>query len=394
MDIGPSQLRTKTQRCSKVSNAVSSFGTLVFLLGLLVLWRKEIFVFTWDRTGKMVMLLGSTLVFIPFQLARSLLSEYNPDESETKLKMTILNTAVDSDTKCLIKTLSESNIDIDSTAYNSKEAFDEGETDFKTTVSQKDYDEFTKVDTGLYFVLDFDGDIEASQVTFLHDAIDFIVTTNRTLKVNGVILRLMSLGGEVCAYGLASSELERLRQDGIHLTTCVDKHAQSGGYMMACVGNHVMAAPIAEVGSIGVVSGVHNYFDLLTKFGIKYIQTTAGKYKRTVGQFTEVTEDAMRADENSVMDCYEVFRNHILKFRPNVDIDRVSTGESWHAQICMERGLGLIDSVGTSGHLIQEMIASSKTMIQLEPKETSQKSFLGKIIGKITRHVFTKIVNH
>ena len=57
-------------------------------------------------------------------------------------------------------------------------------------------------------------------------------------------MRLESGGGLVHSYGLAASQLARIRQAGIPLTVCIDKVAASGGYMMACIGEKIVSAPL------------------------------------------------------------------------------------------------------------------------------------------------------
>lgn len=78
-----------------------------------------------------------------------------------------------------------------------------------------------------------------------------------------VLVRLESPGGMVHGYGLAASQLLRLKQHGIKLTVAVDKVAASGGYMMACVADTIVAAPFAILGSVGVVAQIPNIHRLL-----------------------------------------------------------------------------------------------------------------------------------
>ena len=105
-----------------------------------------------------------------------------------------------------------------------------------------------------------------------------------------VVLRLESGGGMVHSYGLASSQLARIRQAGIPLTVCVDKVAASGGYMMACIGDKILSAPFAILGSIGVVAQLPNVHRLLKKHEIDFEVLTAGEYKRTLTVFGENTD--------------------------------------------------------------------------------------------------------
>ena len=81
------------------------------------------------------------------------------------------------------------------------------------------------------FVVDFDGSMDARETASLREEITAILSV-ATVQ-DEVLLRLESGGGVVHGYGLAASQLDRLRQHGIKLTVAVDKVAASGGYMMA-----------------------------------------------------------------------------------------------------------------------------------------------------------------
>src|SRR5699024_4687864 len=129
------------------------------------------------------------------------------------------------------------------------------------------------------FVLNFDGDVRATGVRDLREEISAVLQVAR--KEDEVLLRLESPGGVVNGYGLAASQLTRVRQHGIKLTIAVDKVAASGGYMMACVGDRIVAAPFAIVGSIGVVGQVPNFNRWLKERDVDFEMHTAGNYKRT-----------------------------------------------------------------------------------------------------------------
>lgn len=111
------------------------------------------------------------------------------------------------------------------------------------------------------FVLDFDGDIKASATESLRHEITALLSL--ATPKDEVVLRLESGGGMVHSYGLASSQLARIRQAGVPLTVCIDKVAASGGYMMACIGEKIISAPFAILGSIGVVAQLPNVNRLL-----------------------------------------------------------------------------------------------------------------------------------
>lgn len=194
------------------------------------------------------------------------------------------------------------------------------------------------------FVLDFDGDTKASGVENLANEITAILTFAR--KEDEVVLRLESPGGQVHSYGLASSQLERIRQKEIPLTICVDMVAASGGYMMACVANKIVAAPFAVLGSIGVVAELPNFNRALKKFDVDYDVYTAGQFKRTVTILGENTEAGKQKFIEEIEDTHTLFKNMVKRNRPSLDIDKIATGEHWYGNQCIDNGL--IDVLQTS----------------------------------------------
>ena len=194
------------------------------------------------------------------------------------------------------------------------------------------------------FVLDFHGDLHASQVKQLREEITAVLTT--AAPDDEVVVRLESPGGLVHGYGLAASQLARIRDQGIPLTVVVDKVAASGGYLMAVVANQILAAPFAIVGSIGVVAQVPNVYRLLKRHDVDVEVLTAGKYKRTLTVFGENTEAARQKFVEELEEVHGLFQSFVSAYRSQVDLDRVATGESWHGQHAVD--LNLIDGLATS----------------------------------------------
>lgn len=203
------------------------------------------------------------------------------------------------------------------------------------------------------FVLDFKGDVQASAVAQLREEITLILSTAVADK-DKVILRLESPGGLVHGYGLAAAQLQRLRDAGIHLTICVDKVAASGGYMMACLANHIISAPFAVLGSIGVVAQVPNFNRLLKEHHIDFEQFTAGEYKRTVTMFGENSDEAKAKFKEELQQTHQLFKHFVEKYRPQLDIAQVSTGEHWYGQDALD--LKLVDELATSDDYILNLI--------------------------------------
>ena len=202
------------------------------------------------------------------------------------------------------------------------------------------------------YVLDFKGDISASETTALREEISAII--NVAKADDEVLLRLESPGGVVHGYGLAASQLARLKQKGIKSTVAVDKVAASGGYMMACVADRIVSAPFAIIGSIGVVAQIPNIHRLLKKHDVDVDVMTAGEFKRTVTVLGENTEKGKQKFQAELEETHQLFKQFVSQNRPCIDIDKIATGEHWFGQQAID--LKLVDEISTSDDLILEKI--------------------------------------
>lgn len=200
------------------------------------------------------------------------------------------------------------------------------------------------------FVVDFIGDIKASAVENLRQEISAILTI--ATPNDEVVIRLESPGGMVHGYGLAASQLARIRQANIPLTICVDKVAASGGYMMACIGNRIYAAPFAILGSIGVVAQIPNAHKLLKKHDIDYEVMTAGEYKRTMTVFGENTTKGREKFQEDLEITHKLFKEFVATNRPHLNIDEIATGETWLGTAALDKQL--IDSIVTSDQYLMD----------------------------------------
>lgn len=205
------------------------------------------------------------------------------------------------------------------------------------------------------FVLDFHGDIKASEVDNLREEITTVLTLAKS--TDEVVVKVESGGGMVHSYGLASSQLARVTAKSIPLTVCVDKVAASGGYMMACVANKIVAAPFAILGSIGVVAQLPNFHKLLKKNDIDYEMFTAGEYKRTVTMFGENTDKGRTKFVEELEDTHVLFKQFVNEHRPQVDIAKVATGEVWFG--LRAKDVNLIDELQTSDEYLFNQIENA-----------------------------------
>lgn len=194
------------------------------------------------------------------------------------------------------------------------------------------------------YVVDFDGDLMATQTMGLREEITAIVSVAK--PEDEVVVRLDSGGGGVPHYGLAAAQLDRLKASKLKVTVCIDYVAASGGYMMACVADTVVAAPFSAIGSIGVVAQVPNVRRFLQRQSIDVEEMTAGEFKRTVSLFGEVTEKGKAKLQEQLEETHQLFKAFVKEHRPSLDIDKVATGEYWLGT--KAKALGLVDQVMTS----------------------------------------------
>jgi serine protease SohB len=217
------------------------------------------------------------------------------------------------------------------------------------------------------FVIDFDGDIQASQVESLREQVSAVLAVAK--PVDEVVVRLESPGGVVHSYGLAASQLERLKKQNIPLTVCVDRVAASGGYMMACIAHKILSAPFAVIGSIGVVASMPNFNRALKKHDIDFLELTAGEHKRTLTPLGEITEAKKTKFLEQLEDIHGLFKDFVAHHRPNLDIARVASGEHWFG--IRARELGLVDEILTSDdYLCAKYETSDVYLIGAKRKES------------------------
>lgn len=200
------------------------------------------------------------------------------------------------------------------------------------------------------YVIDFIGDIKASQVDALRDELSAILTM--ATPKDEVVVRLESPGGSVNGYGLAAAQLQRIRDRNIPLTVCIDKVAASGGYLMACIGNTIIAAPFAIIGSIGVVAQMPNFHRFLRKKDIDVELLTAGEFKRTLTLFSENTDKGRKKFQEDLERIHHTFKEYVLGHRQQLNLDEVATGEHWLAKEAKD--LHLIDVLQTSDDYLHE----------------------------------------
>ncbi|MDA1372273.1 MAG: protease SohB [Proteobacteria bacterium] len=236
------------------------------------------------------------------------------------------------------------------------------------------------------YVINFKGNIAAEAVASLREEITAILSL--AAPQDEVLLRLESPGGMVHAYGLASSQLLRIKTEKIPLTICVDKVAASGGYMMACLADRLVSAPFAIIGSIGVLVQLPNFHRVLKKFDVDYEMISAGEYKRTLTTFGEITQKGRDKVQEDVETIHSIFKTWVKDHRPSIEIEKIATGETWVGVQAKERYM--VDELKTSDECI---IAACETADVFEVEYEFRKSLqdrLGNVFEGTADRLFSK----
>ncbi len=291
-------------------------------------------------------------------------------EESAKLKVTNLNQKFEELTLSVTQAL----LDKKQLKQQQKEKNKQAKQDKKTKPNDK-----TKPKL---FVLNFDGDIRASEVETLREEITALLSVAE--PQDEVLLKLDNSGGMVHEHGLAASQLQRIKDARLNFTVSIDRVAASGGYMMACVADKIVAAPFAIIGSIGVVAQLPNFNRLLDKAGIDFEQHTAGEFKRTVTMFGKNSEKEREKLKSELQETHNLFRDFVEEHRPKLDVEKVSTGEHWYGKQALE--LNLVDELKTSDeYLISNLEFYDIYELSMEVKQSLQDKFLGGLFSSISR---------
>ncbi len=226
------------------------------------------------------------------------------------------------------------------------------------------------------YVLDFHGDIKATAAASLREEVTAILTMAK--PDDEVVVRLDNSGGIVHEHGLAASQLRRVRDAEIPLTVAVDKVAASGGYMMACVANKIIAAPFAVIGSVGVLAQLPNFYNLLNRHGVEFEQETAGEYKRTITMFGKNTEKERAKLREQIEDMHSLFKDFVKQHRPQLDLEEIATGEHWYGTRALQ--LNLVDELKTSDDYL---LAESKSADIYEISYSARKTVTEKVLSSV-----------
>ena len=160
-----------------------------------------------------------------------------------------------------------------------------------------------------------------------------------------VAIEINSPGGSPVQSRLIFRRIRELaaKHDRKVLVFCEDV-AASGGYMIACAGDEIIADPSSIVGSIGVVSGGFGFVDLIRRIGVERRLYTAGRNKATLDPFSPEKPEDVEHLKSLQLDVHETFIELVRERRAGrlkEDEPDLFSGQFWSARRGME--LGLVD---------------------------------------------------
>jgi serine protease SohB len=167
-------------------------------------------------------------------------------------------------------------------------------------------------------------------------------------KARAVALVINSPGGAAVQSHLIHQRIRALADEKkLPVLAFVEDVAASGGYMIACAADEIIADSSSIVGSIGVVGGSFGFDKLIEKIGVERRLYTSGENKAMLDPFLPEKPDDVSRLKAIQHEIHESFIA-LVKARRGARLDSresaLFSGEYWTGQRGL--GLGLIDAVG------------------------------------------------
>jgi len=284
------------------------------------------------RAVKELEALNTEIMLLELDFLQSVVEVLGPNRADA-IRTAVVGNVINGEVGTLLKTLKERPLATTLSSFN-------GETNVNGNREKN------------LFVTRFPGDVSASQLNELREEVTGILRAAQ--PGDETLLVLQSGGGTVTGYGLAAAQLLRFKSAGMRLTVCVEQVAASGGYMMCCTADRIVASPFAVLGSIGVISEIPNAYERLKEEGIEFQTVTAGKYKRTVTPTKKVTKEDLKKSTEDIQEIFNLFKGFVAGQRPQLDIENVATGDTWFGEDALERGL--CDEIATADDVLLEFV--------------------------------------
>ena len=192
-----------------------------------------------------------------------------------------------------------------------------------------------------------------------------------------VIIKINSPGGSPVQSELIHNRIKDLaKRNKTKVITIAEDVAASGGYMLMCAGDILLANKSSIVGSIGVISASFGFKKLIDKVGIKRRVFTKGDRKSFLDPFEEVSKKDINKLIRVQDSIFENFKDLVLKNRKKkIKPSQVFNGEFWTGE--QAKSIGLVDSNEDLNSYIEKNYGKNIRIRHIEGKKSFIKNLLG-----------------
>src|SRR5580693_4318432 len=203
-----------------------------------------------------------------------------------------------------------------------------------------------------------------------------------TRNAAAVALAINSPGGSPVQSHLIFRRIRELaKEHGRRVLAFVEDAGASGGYMIACAADEIIADPHSIVGSIGVVGGSFGFDKLIAKIGVERRLYTSGEHKAMLDPFLPENPDDVERLKQLQREIHDGFIALVKSRRGgklNGPENDLFSGEYWTGTRGLE--LGLVDAVGDLRTVLRERYGDKV----VTPLITAERGWLGRRIAGVT----------
>ena len=182
-------------------------------------------------------------------------------------------------------------------------------------------------------------------------------------SVKAIVLRVNSPGGGIVATDEVYTVLSEIEKP---IVVSMGEIAASGGYYVSCAARKIVANPVTLTGSIGVISTMPNFEELLDKIGVQVLVIKSGPMKDELSPYRQPTEEEIAHWQAITDEAYEQFLRVVAEGR-DLDLEEVrksADGRVYTGKQALE--LGLVDQLGNLPDAID--LAADLGGIEGEPR--------------------------
>ena len=167
-------------------------------------------------------------------------------------------------------------------------------------------------------------------------------------NIKGIILNMDTPGGGVTATDVIYNEVQKLRDSGKKVVTCMQSMAASGGYYLAAGTDYIVAYKTTITGSIGVIISTWNGQEMMNKIGIKPQVFKSGRLKDGLSPGRMITQEENLLFQGMVNEMFDSFAEIVSTGR-NIPLETVKASPIGDARILTAKQAlenKLIDEIG------------------------------------------------